>query len=49
MNRNNLKCSVILPTYNRYYSIRYAIQSVLRQTYKNWELMSGRLFATAGL
>lgn len=39
MNSSNLKCSVILPTYNRYYSIRYAIQSVLRQTYKNWELV----------
>lgn len=39
MNRSNLKCSVILPTHNRYYSIKYAIQSVLRQTYKNWELI----------
>jgi len=39
MNRGNLKCSVILPTYNRYYSIKYAIQSVLRQTYENWELI----------
>lgn len=39
MSRRNLKCSVILPTYNRYYSIKYAIQSVLRQTYKKWELV----------
>jgi glycosyltransferase involved in cell wall biosynthesis len=31
--------SVIMPTYNRAYIIRSAIQSVLDQTYKNWELI----------
>lgn len=39
MKHSNVKCSVILPTYNRYYSVKYAIQSVLRQTYRNWELI----------
>lgn len=31
--------SVIMPTYNRAYIIRTAIQSVLEQTYSNWELI----------
>lgn len=31
--------SIILPTYNRAYSIGEAIESVLAQTYANWELI----------
>jgi len=31
--------SVILPTYNRSYLLSKAIESVLSQTYKNWELI----------
>lgn len=31
--------SIIMPTYNRKHSIRTAIQSVLNQDYKNWELI----------
>lgn len=31
--------SVIMPTYNRGYIIEKAIQSVINQTYRNWELM----------
>jgi len=35
----NPSVSIILPTYNRGYIIENAIQSVLNQTYKNWELI----------
>jgi glycosyltransferase involved in cell wall biosynthesis len=31
--------SIITPTYNRAYILERAIQSVLSQTYKNWELI----------
>ncbi|MCL2680823.1 MAG: glycosyltransferase, partial [Coriobacteriia bacterium] len=31
--------SVLMPTYNRDWSLDRAIQSVLRQTYANWELI----------
>ncbi|HSH55565.1 MAG TPA: glycosyltransferase family A protein [Candidatus Limnocylindrales bacterium] len=31
--------SIIMPTYNRAYIIKNAIQSVLNQTHKNWELI----------
>lgn len=31
--------SIILPTYNRAYSIRRSIESILRQTYSRWELL----------
>jgi glycosyltransferase involved in cell wall biosynthesis len=31
--------SVIMPTYNRAYIIRHAIDSVRKQTYQNWELV----------
>lgn len=33
------KVSIIMPTYNRGYIISNAIKSVLRQIYKNWELI----------
>jgi glycosyltransferase involved in cell wall biosynthesis len=39
MNPNNVKVSVIIPTYNRANSIHQSIQSVLNQTYKNIELI----------
>ena len=31
--------SIIMPTYNRAYIIERAIQSVIQQTYKDWELI----------
>ena len=34
-----IKFSIILPTYNRAYLLPYAIESVLEQSYKNWELI----------
>ena len=36
---NDLLISVIMPTYNRGYIIENAIQSVIGQTYSNWELI----------
>ncbi len=39
MNYKKPKVSVIIPTYNRAYSIRRAIQSILDQTYKNFEII----------
>jgi glycosyltransferase involved in cell wall biosynthesis len=36
---NSLKFSIILPTYNRAEMIQNAINSVLKQTYKDWELI----------
>ncbi len=36
---NNPKVSVILPTYNRAHLIKRAIQSVLDQTYQNFEII----------
>jgi glycosyltransferase involved in cell wall biosynthesis len=35
----NALYSVIMPTYNRAYTIKKAINSVLAQTYENWELI----------
>lgn len=35
----NDKVSIIMPTYNRAYILSNAIQSVLKQTYENWELI----------
>ncbi len=35
----NEKISVILPTFNRENAIRKSIESILAQTYKNWELI----------
>lgn len=32
--------SVIIPTYNRYEFLRNAIESVLEQTYKNFEIIA---------
>lgn len=34
-----VKYSIIMPTYNRGYIISRAIQSVVNQTYRNWELI----------
>ncbi len=35
----NLKFSIILPTYNRANLLSYAIESVIEQSYNNWELI----------
>jgi glycosyltransferase involved in cell wall biosynthesis len=35
----NLQISIIIPTYNRAHFLSYAIQSVINQTYQNWELL----------
>lgn len=35
----NRKISVLLPTYNRAHTIKNAIQSILDQSYENWELI----------
>lgn len=37
--KNGNLISIIMPTYNRGYIIEKAIQSVINQTYKNWELI----------
>ena len=37
-NKNNL-VSVVLPTYNRAHTLNRAIDSVIKQTYNNWELI----------
>ena len=31
--------SVIIPTYNRAYTLRKAVDSVINQTFTNWELL----------
>lgn len=36
---NNIKFSIIMPTYNRAHCINEAIQSVLKQTYQEYELI----------
>ena len=36
---NESKVSIIIPTYNRSKLLRRAIESIIRQTYKNWELV----------
>lgn len=36
---DNTLISIIMPTYNRGYIIEKAIQSVIEQTYQNWELI----------
>lgn len=38
-NKTNVLISIILPTYNRGYIIAKAIDSVISQTYKKWELI----------
>lgn len=38
-NKNTPVISIVLPTYNRAYILPEAIQSVLRQTYTDWELI----------
>ena len=35
----NVKVSIIMPTYNRFSVISTAIESVINQSYKNWELL----------
>ena len=37
--KKELKVSIILPNYNSSKTIKETIQSVLNQTYKNWELI----------
>jgi O-antigen/teichoic acid export membrane protein/glycosyltransferase involved in cell wall biosynthesis/SAM-dependent methyltransferase len=37
--RNNPLVSVVIPTFNRAYILRHAIESVLRQTYREFELL----------
>ena len=39
MNLQNILFSIILPTYNRSKSVDKTIQSVINQTYKDWELV----------
>ena len=39
MNDEKIKLSVIVPVYNAERYIRKMIESVLSQTYKNWELL----------
>jgi glycosyltransferase involved in cell wall biosynthesis len=39
MNQNETLVSIIIPTYNRAHLIGETIQSVLEQTYSNWELL----------
>lgn len=39
MTRNNPAVSVITPTFNRAHTLQRAIDSVLAQTYQNWELI----------
>ena len=34
-----MKASVIIPTYNRSYVLKDAIESVIAQTYEQWELI----------
>jgi glycosyltransferase involved in cell wall biosynthesis len=39
MNKKEVKVSIIIPVYNRKNKIKKAIDSILKQTYKNWELI----------
>jgi glycosyltransferase involved in cell wall biosynthesis len=39
MSNNSILISVVIPTYNRAHVIKRAIDSVLAQTYTNWELI----------
>lgn len=39
LNKNNLRVSIILPVYNGEKFIAFAIESVLAQSYRNWELL----------
>ena len=39
MNKNNIYFSIIMPTYNRAFCIEKAINSLLKQTYQNYELI----------
>ncbi len=39
MNKNDILFSIIIPTYNRANMISIAIESILAQTYTNWELI----------
>ena len=39
MDKEDNMVSIVMPTYNRGYVIKNAIQSVIDQTYKNWELI----------
>jgi glycosyltransferase involved in cell wall biosynthesis len=39
VNNFHVKVSIIIPVYNRYLLIREAIESVLAQTFSNWELI----------
>ena len=37
--KKNSKVSIILPNYNSSETIKQTIESILSQTYKNWELI----------
>jgi glycosyltransferase involved in cell wall biosynthesis len=39
MRKKEFDVSIIIPVYNRKYKIKRAINSVLKQTYNNWELI----------
>lgn len=39
MSKSNRKISIILPTYNRERCVRRAVESVLQQSYADWELI----------
>ena len=39
MNKNNIYFSIIMPTYNRAFCIEKAIDSLLNQSYQNYELI----------
>ena len=40
MTENNIKFSVIMPCYNSEQYVKKAIDSILNQTYGNWELIA---------
>ena len=43
-----IKYSVLLPTYNKLNYLKYTIESVLKNDYKNFELIISNDFSTDG-